>query len=80
MVMELHEYTDKNLPRIVFRETIARHNRVWSLTATLTRFGGLCVLVMVEQPANDDSGICYQGDNICEARKWLDDYAEYAGA
>jgi hypothetical protein len=72
--MELFEYHDKTLPRIVFREIIDRNKGQWQLTATLSRFGGLCVLVM---KLDDNDMTCYQGDNICEARKWLDDFTDY---
>lgn len=71
--MELHEYTDKALCRIVWREIIDRNKCEWSITACLTRFGGLCVLVT---KLDDGSDVCWQGDNVCEARKWLDDYTE----
>lgn len=73
MIMELHEYTDKSLPRIVFKEIIERNRCEWQLSACLTRFGGLCVLVM---KLDDNDMTCYQGDNILEARKWLDDHTE----
>lgn len=62
---------DKALPRIVYRESCERHGKVWSITACLTRFGGMCVLAMSQDDPDNDT--CWQGDNILEARAWVDE-------
>ena len=62
------EKTDTSLIKVVHRETImGADNTAWELTATLTRFGGLGVLVLAVDDANYE---CWQGDNIIEARDW----------
>ena len=62
------EKTDTSLIKVVHRETImGGDNTAWELTATLTRFGGLCVLVLAVDDANYE---CWQGENIIEARNW----------
>jgi|HubBroStandDraft_1064217.scaffolds.fasta_scaffold17588_6 hypothetical protein len=58
---------DKTLVKIVHRETVLRRGTTWTLSACLTRFGGLCVIVM-----NDHDEQIWQGDNIIEARDWMD--------
>ena len=60
---------DKSLVRIVFREDVKRGDVTWTLSACLTRFGGLCVIVL-----NDTNETAWQGDNIIEARDWLDQF------
>ena len=60
--------TDTSLIKVVHRETIvATDNTTWTITANLTRFGGLCVLVTA---VGDDDLVQYQGENIIEARNW----------
>ena len=63
--------TDTSLVKVVHREQIMdASNTAWELTATLTRFGGLCVIVLATDDANNE---CWQGENILEARSWARD-------
>lgn len=57
--------SDTSLIKVVHRETVTGPEGDWNLTATLTRFGGLCVIVM-----QDDNNECWQGENILEGRAW----------
>lgn len=54
--------TDKTLIRQVLLE---RHGD-WTLSAIVTRFGGLGVIVHDEECV-----VLYQGDNIIHARDWI---------
>lgn len=55
---------DKSLIKVVHQETIG----AYFIAATLTRFGGLCVIA-----TNADHSNAWQGDNILEARTWVAD-------
>ena len=60
--------TDTTLIKVVHREQImGADNIAWELTATLTRFGGLCVIVLAVDDSNYE---CWQGENVIEARNW----------
>jgi hypothetical protein len=54
--------TDANLCKIVYSEL----RDGYLITASLTRFGGLCVVATREKSPT------WQGDNIIEARNWVD--------
>jgi hypothetical protein len=58
---------DQKLIRIVHRE----HYFGYSITASISRFGGLVVLVTDDEM---EEGFCvWQGNNIINARNWVDE-------
>lgn len=58
---------DKSLVRKVYGEEVKRGDITWTISACLTRFGGLCVIAF-----NDYDDRIWQGDNIIECRNWVD--------